>query len=148
MKGGALTWECTCENPDKTGRNFADQTLLSRNFNRGQGEGVSGIKISPLNQINEQTRPPSRMPNVSTVLQSRMIRENSNGTYQIDSREKLPKWFEDGDIIIDIDGYPASKKNIKKLYGGDIGETAVVRVQNNQGGTRKTGIRTIMIKYL
>ena len=105
----------------------------------------------PLNVLYEQIPPPtpplSRPRSVSTVLQPRMIRENSNGTYQIDSREKLPEGFTDGDIILSIDGYPATRDNIDKLYGGDSGKTAVVTVINPGGGTRAGKIRTITIQY-
>jgi len=212
MKGGALTWDCKCENPGKTendtlphppvesafashmrkhrlspeelerrqkiieqrraenpnlrtkipetpaaataaattgaatallvGRKIAHQAL-SRNskFSRK-------IPNPPLNLSNERTRiPPPPPPNVSTVLQPGMIREKDDGTYQIDSLEKLPKGFEDGDIIITIDGYPASNTNINKLYGGDIGNTAVVTVKNNEGGTHAKGTRMITIQY-
>jgi len=104
----------------------------------------------PLNVAETITPPPMplRSPptNVSNVLKRGMIREK-DGTYQIDSRNKLPNGFIDGDIILSIDGYPASTDNINKLYGSDSANTAVVTVINNEGGTHKKGIRTITIQY-
>lgn len=75
-----------------------------------------------------------------------MIREK-DGKYTIDSRDRLPNGFIDGDIILNIDNEDASVSNIDKLYGGNPGETAVVTVINNEGGTHPKGKRTIKIQY-
>jgi hypothetical protein len=105
----------------------------------------------PLNVLEEPIPPPtlprSRPANVSTVLKPMMISENSDGTYKIDSRETLPKGFKDGDIILSIDGFPATTDNIDKLYGSDSANTAVVNVINYGGGTLEKKIRTITIQY-
>jgi len=132
------------------------EPLLDNEIKKLQGQLMPRRRpqdLTPLNvgTVTEIIRPPPmslRSPptNVSNVLKRGMIREK-DGTYQIDSRDKLPKEFIDGDIILSIDGYPASTDNINKLYGSDSANTAVVTVINNKGGTHKKGIRTITIQY-
>ena len=90
--------------------------------------------------------PLSRPENISSILNRKMIDEK-DGTYKIKYPNKLPKGFIDGDTILTINDEVASESNIHKLYDGTPGQTAVVTVRNNTGGTNSKHKRTITIQY-
>lgn len=107
---------------------------------------------NPLNVEDELSPPPHsyRRPppeKVRSLLGDNMIRVNAKGKYQVDSREKLPYEFIDGDEIININGEKASMLNIMKLFNYEKGNSVTVDVMNNTGGTNPQGLRTISIQY-